>query len=432
MLHRYYLDSHGQCLSCPQDAYCAGGYSLPQPKAGFWSDRKSPNLAADIIKCPYQTCIGTNKKHSECWDRVSWNSSACTSDDSRNASRLCRESCLFYHYYVRLGNSGDVVACCWFVLLGEGTYGPLCSICKPEFMMHKAKQYCERCPSSILDVFQSLPVENLVVLALCPVLTAWLTYSMCCKQGSEARLEVTEFRLMRTFIRRCKTKGKIVWATFQVNSPKGLHCYLIGNSRLTITLPASQISSGLPRFFELDFPSPILLFAFALDFVNLDIDSILAVECISPVRTGIFYRHLVVSAATPAVACGLCFLVYSIKKRAALPEEAQQMRSNFISILLLITFILYVPVSSTIFAFFDIHRFEDGSCHLRADCAFPSPPLFAFLSQSLCRFLVVLCVRFDRLRHSRIRTLAYFCHCMHFCLANRRAPNVLGRDVRGT
>ena len=182
----YFVMASGDCHACPENALCSGGYSLPRPKAGFWSDRSSASLAADIYPCPYQTCVGAASAKQFCWERRSWD--LCNSPAGENASQLCE----------------------------RGSFGPLCSICKRAWLMDQARQRCTRCPTSFEEALTNLPMQTLIIVAFCLMAMTWVATRACCGQASEAKHSVHEVRLMRSFIRRCKTKGRIVWTTLQV------------------------------------------------------------------------------------------------------------------------------------------------------------------------------------------------------------------------
>ena len=158
----------------------------------------------------------------------------------------------------------------------------------------------------------------------------------------------------------------------------------------------------------------------------MDINKVFAIECLNPARTDIYYRALCVTCATPAVACGFCLLVYYVKLRAATtPDERLDLKSTFGNIILLITFVLFVPVSSTIFGFFSVHDMADGSCHLRVDCT----SRVSYYSL-MVRFSLCLCRRFHRLFKRSVRSLEIFCDHYDRSLADRSSRRILGCDVR--
>ena len=81
-----------KCISCPENAYCAGDTLLPVPRAGYWSNRSDLALVHHIHACPRDgVCIGGlgNKSDAdqkvvtfkECWLPDNLTSDGCPNDE---------------------------------------------------------------------------------------------------------------------------------------------------------------------------------------------------------------------------------------------------------------------------------------------------------------------------------------------------------------
>ena len=127
-----------------------------------------------------------------------------------------------------------------------------------------------------------------------------------------------------------------------------------------------------------------MAFSTILEVVNVDLTSIFPAQCVDASRSNLYYQRLCIQCAIPAVACIVCYAVYSFKRRHTDNLLALKGTCNYrllaptlltpihsligmapdVNLMLLVTFILYVPTSSAVFGFFSQHILDDGSCYL--------------------------------------------------------------------
>ena len=82
-----------------------------------------------------------------------------------------------------------------------------------------------------------------------------------------------------------------------------------------------------------------------------------------------FHDRLLISTLGPLGALGalgVCFRVAACRNREA-PEALERIRRKNLSLALLVTFLVYSSVSSTIFRMFACEELDDGGDYLRAD-----------------------------------------------------------------
>ena len=100
---------------------------MPKPHAGFWSDRRDPQYAHHILECPFDTCKGAKDSSDTCWEWASYNDSFCDAD-----KQLCT----------------------------SGSTGPLCAVCKTNFILGTMKKECGDCPpgETFMETMSQLPL----------------------------------------------------------------------------------------------------------------------------------------------------------------------------------------------------------------------------------------------------------------------------------
>ena len=103
-----------------------------------------------------------------------------------------------------------------------------------------------------------------------------------------------------------------------------------------------------------------------LDVFNFDLGWVLSAGCIFDID---FHDRLLVSTISPIIA--LLFLVCSYAVAVYInrgkPESLQNVRHKHVSMVLLLTFLVYSSVSSILFQMFACEDLEDGKKYLRAD-----------------------------------------------------------------
>ena len=100
--------------------------------------------------------------------------------------------------------------------------------------------------------------------------------------------------------------------------------------------------------------------------INIDLGMVLSAGC--AVKTD-FHDRLLISTLGPLAALGglgVCFRV-AVRRYRWAPEALEGIRRKHISLALLVTFLVYSSVSSTIFRMFACEELDDGEEYLRAD-----------------------------------------------------------------
>ena len=70
----------------------------------------------------------------------------------------------------------------------------------------------------------------------------------------------------------------------------------------------------------------------------------------------------------PLAICGLVALAwFYAHKRASTDAQRISAKTNYMTVLLVFTFTIFVSVSNTVFSYFGQHVLDDGSCFLYAD-----------------------------------------------------------------
>lgn len=100
--------------------------------------------------------------------------------------------------------------------------------------------------------------------------------------------------------------------------------------------------------------------------VNLDVSMVLSAGCI--VNTN-FHDRLLVSTLGPIIALGLLGVTYfvALRRNSHSHDALQSVLRKHFSVTLLITFLVYSSVSSTVFRMFACETLDDGIIYLRAD-----------------------------------------------------------------
>lgn len=100
--------------------------------------------------------------------------------------------------------------------------------------------------------------------------------------------------------------------------------------------------------------------------VNLDVGMVLSAGCI--VNTD-FHDRLLVSTLGPLIALGLLGVTYfvALRRNSHSRDALQTVLRKHFSVALLITFLVYSSVSSTLFRMFACETLDDEVMYLRAD-----------------------------------------------------------------
>ena len=239
-------DENTEPKECPSNALCVGGHSLPRPNEHHYIDRGGDiGDAVDVLTCVRLTCTGsllTNISTDRCWE-MSWYTDSNRGNDAECAAPglECR----------------------------EGSRGPLCGSCEPDYKFVPSLQVCELC-----STFKEVAVASSLVLIVLigAFATAW----------------ALNFRL--------PSRIKRWWI---VGSLKQL-----GKGGVTRTVYANyQIIGSISSNLNVAFPAPYNIFQRAFDFLSFDL---LALKCHIGVRSPLTATH--VFSIVP-ILLGLCIWV---------------------------------------------------------------------------------------------------------------------------
>lgn len=120
--------------------------------------------------------------------------------------------------------------------------------------------------------------------------------------------------------------------------------------------------------FEVAFPKFIQKAADALGILNVDLFSVIPTLCMVAQRKNLYYRTLLTYTLLPIGVCFLILGIYGHKRRFAASDKARlRLKIDYMTIVLVFSFTIFVAVSSCIFGFFAYDYLDDGSCYLRRD-----------------------------------------------------------------
>ena len=116
------------------------------------------------------------------------------------------------------------------------------------------------------------------------------------------------------------------------------------------------------------YPGVYQTFLNSIDVINLDIGFVVSAGCL---WAGIdFHDRLLASTIWPLVALGLLGVTYTValrRKSASCEMVREKIRNKHLSLMLLLLFMVYSSVSSTVFRMFACDPVDDGNSYLRAD-----------------------------------------------------------------
>lgn len=114
------------------------------------------------------------------------------------------------------------------------------------------------------------------------------------------------------------------------------------------------------------FPSLYQDFLDTLDVFNFDLGWVLSAGCVFDVD---FHDRLLISTISPIIALAFLACTYAAAncKHRGAPESIQNIRHKHVSMVLLLTFLVYSSVSSVLFQSFACEKLDDGKNYLRSD-----------------------------------------------------------------
>ncbi|CAM9792296.1 unnamed protein product, partial [Ectocarpus sp. 12 AP-2014] len=138
---------------------------------------------------------------------------------------------------------------------------------------------------------------------------------------------------------------------------------------LKIVVVVWQILTQFADAANVTYPGVYQDFVSAIDVVNFDLGSVLAAGCVWSDMD--FHDRLLVATIAPLVAVGFLAMTYGIAMRrnsaAGHHSAGDKIRRKHLTALLLLTFLVYSSVSSTVFKTFACETLDDGIEYLRAD-----------------------------------------------------------------
>ncbi|CAB1096488.1 unnamed protein product [Ectocarpus sp. CCAP 1310/34] len=138
---------------------------------------------------------------------------------------------------------------------------------------------------------------------------------------------------------------------------------------LKIIVVVWQILTQFADVANITYPQAYQDFLSAIDVVNFDLGSALAAGCLWPDID--FHDRLLLGTLGPLVAVGFLVMTYRVAVRrngtAGGQTPADNTRHKHLSALLLLTFLIYSSVSSTVFQTFACETLDDGIEYLRVD-----------------------------------------------------------------
>ena len=194
-----FLADDGTCKTCPANAYCGGGATLPRPNEGYWSDRSRPHLAPYIYLCAWETCKGASDDKDACWTRRGFYNTSC--DESK-------------------------------LLCTTGASGPLCGICDEGYTFSSSQKICVDCKSE-----NSILTPEFVVCVL--IVTAMFVGFFAIKK----------YPVLWSYLLLAvgKGKAKVFWSNLQI----------ISSVRWTMDIVFPQPFAALVRIYEITELNPL-------------------------------------------------------------------------------------------------------------------------------------------------------------------------------
>jgi hypothetical protein len=146
--------------------------------------------------------------------------------------------------------------------------------------------------------------------------------------------------------------------------------------QLKIMLSFFQVLSQINTVYDIPYPESFVRFLKRLAFINLDLIDVMRVGCVVRVD---FYDKLVAETLVPIFFSALLYAAMRFAQRTMASDKALAVRNTCIEIFLLLTFIVFPSVSTTVLRAFPCHDFDgDYGSRLKADysidCKAPSRP----------------------------------------------------------
>ena len=136
--------------------------------------------------------------------------------------------------------------------------------------------------------------------------------------------------------------------------------------RLSTLIPCFSAPLQFTSVANVAFPRVYQRFLDGVNFLNFDVLLIPSIGCIMDVD---FHDRLLVSTIGPLVSLTLLAATFSVARRRNRGSETalERVRHKHMSMVLLISFLVYSSVSATVFQTFACESLDDGNNYLRAD-----------------------------------------------------------------
>eukprot|EP00903_Cladosiphon_okamuranus_P018351 g16883.t1 len=254
--------------------------------------------------------------------------------------------------YWRATNDSDLILACYNAdacnggqtgaedFCAPGYTGPYCAVCETDYSP-SLSYTCTRCSSSRRQGLMAATVVAALVVAC--VLVATVQYLVSTKQLEEGNAGCFRRKILRAIPLQGLKIIVVVW----------------------------QILTQFADVASVTYPGAYRDFLSAIDVVNFDLGSALSAGCWwSNVD---FHDRLLVNTLGPLVVVSLLGITYWIAMyrnnsiTASGDAVVEQIRYRHQTVLLLVTFLVYSSVSSTVFQTFACETLDDGIEYLRAD-----------------------------------------------------------------
>ncbi|CAM9846642.1 unnamed protein product [Sphacelaria rigidula] len=219
-----------------------------------------------------------------------------------------------------------------------GYTGPYCAVCEADYSPSLSYS-CTRCSSSRRQGLMAAIVIAAFVVACVGVVI--VRYLVSTPQLEERNVGCFHRRILRAIPLQALKIIVVVW----------------------------QILIQFADAAQVTYPGVYQDFLSAIDVVDFDLGSVLSAVCLWSNMD--FHDRLLVNTLGPLVVVGLLGITYRVamyrSSTAGGGAVAEKIRYRHQTVLLLVTFLIYSSVSSTVFQTFACEMLDDGAKYLRAD-----------------------------------------------------------------
>ena len=134
--------------------------------------------------------------------------------------------------------------------------------------------------------------------------------------------------------------------------------------QLKIMVTFMQVLSQIHTVYDIPYPESFVRFVQRMAFINLDLIDVMRVGCVAQID---FYGKLVAVTLVPIFLTTLLYAAARFAQRTMASAKALAVCNTCIKIFLLLTFIIFPSVSTTVLRAFPCRDFDDGSSLLKAD-----------------------------------------------------------------